>query len=364
MNKNRKILVVSFGSGLEYSGGQQCSLRNFQSVKSLFGEDNTINYFIESYCNKRSFKTIVKRLKDIFLGYMVGIDGNHIKTIKGIINKENITDIFVDSSLMGSLVKSVRKDFPNINIVTFFHNYEYGFLSDAIRVNHDYLRFYWLILASYNEKNSIKYSNKIICLNERDNLQIQRHYGRFSDMLIPITLKSASNQFDKNAISQNREALFIGSYFYANIEGIKWFCNNVVPYVDINLTIVGSGMDKLSKDIQVSSKINIYSSVPNLQPYFDNADFVVLPIFSGSGMKVKTAESLMHGKFIIGTDEAFRGYQITCDVGRICNTAEEFITEINSLQLKKKFNESSRTLYENRYSFESSLKDFKNLFEL
>lgn len=37
---------------------------------------------------------------------------------------------------------------------------------------------------------------------------------------------------------------------------------------------------------------------------------MVMPIFSGSGMKVKTAEALMYGKFLIGTKEAFEGYEI------------------------------------------------------
>ena len=92
-------------------------------------------------------------------------------------------------------------------------------------------------------------------------------------------------------------------------------------------------MDFIKNDLTNTANIEIYSNVPDLNPFFDDADFVVLPILSGSGMKVKTAESLMNGKFIIGTDEAFRGYDITEKVGVICNSAQEFIVAINNLNL-------------------------------
>ena len=33
--------------------------------------------------------------------------------------------------------------------------------------------------------------------------------------------------------------------------------------------------------------------------FYQNAELMVMPIFSGSGMKVKTAEALMYGKFLM-----------------------------------------------------------------
>ena len=51
---------------------------------------------------------------------------------------------------------------------------------------------------------------------------------------------------------------------------------------------------------------------------------VTSEVETGSGMKVKTCEALMYGKNILGTDEAFEGYELdTARVGGRCNNAED-----------------------------------------
>lgn len=360
----KKILVVSFTSGEKYTGGLQCSKRNYESLQTIVGEINVVKYTIEPYKGIEKVKTKLKRLRDIFYGAMGGLDKNKTKEIIDIISRESITDLFIDSSLLGLLAKRIRKIFPNIRIYTFFHNFECGFVKDHIRINKDYVRFYWIILAKLNEIAAVKYSDKIISLNERDANRIKEIYGKYPDNLIPITLKAPINKdFIKDVVNTNKEALFIGSYFFGNVQGIIWFCKEVLPYVDIHLTIVGASMDKILNEIPQSDKVTVFSNVPDLTPFYDNADFVVLPILSGSGMKVKTAESLMHGKFIIGTDEAFRGYKITELQGVNCNTAEEFIRTIKGLNLSLKYNAPSRELFDREYSFESSLTKFSQVLD-
>ena len=47
------------------------------------------------------------------------------------------------------------------------------------------------------------------------------------------------------------------------------------------------------------------------------------------------------------------------DLATECNSAEEFISAINSFSRPTKFNKASYDLYLEKYSFESSLKLFK-----
>jgi len=356
----RKILVVSFTSDQKYTGGLQCSKRNLESIKAIFSENNVISYVIRPYKRKQKISTRLKRAYDIFCGFMGGLDNQKKNEIVNIIRKEKVTDLFVDSSLLGLLAKTVKKRFPEVKVTTFFHNYEKGFVNDAVIGAKDYFHLYWIFLTAINERCAVKYSDKIISLNERDASAIRKEYGRYPDKLIPITLKSPVRKVEE-VQSKNREALFLGSYFFGNVQGLKWFCDEVLPKIDIHLTIVGASMDRFANDVTVNDKITICSDVPDVAPYFEAADFVVLPIISGSGMKVKTAESLMNGKYIIGTDEAFRGYEITDEVGKKCNDANEFVAAINNLSLPYKFNRPSRDLFEKKYSFQSSLSAFKDI---
>ena len=91
---------------------------------------------------------------------------------------------------------------------------------------------------------------------------------------------------------------------------------------------------------------------------------MILPIFSGSGMKVKTCESLMYGKNILATDEALEGYAIEEGVSAWrCNTAEEFILRINdfSQHPHPRFNQAARNCYLENYSSTMVEKKYKEL---
>lgn len=363
----RKVLFVGFASEQAYTGGCQCSKRNYQSLETLFGQNNVGKYIIEPYKNRRSVFTILERVRDIFRGYMGGLKRSREKEILHLLKTEFYTDLFVDSSLLGILVPKVKRQLPHIRIYTFFHNFEYAFIKDSIMVNKDYIRFYWFVLTFLNEKSACKYSNKIISLNERDTIAIRKMYGKEVHIQIPITLSTSyypTEIVKHQKASSIKTALFIGSYFFGNVQGLKWFCKNVLPLTDIRLIIVGSGMEKLNCEIDKSERIRIYSNVPDLTPYYENADFVVLPILSGSGMKVKTAEALMYGKYIIGTSEALRGYAIDDSVAIKCDTAGDFVQAITSYNNPTKFNKYSRLLFEEKYSFEVSLQLFNKVLEV
>lgn len=363
----RKILFISFTSEQGITGGTQCSKRNLKSLERIFGADNVGTYIIEPYKNKEKFLTKIKRVRDIFRGYMGGLDRRKLHDIKDLILNEKYTDVFVDSSLLGLAAKSIRKAYPQISLYTFFHNHEYDFFRQSV-LGSDYLHFYWLPLTYINESAACSYSDKIITLNQRDSFCIEKMYNRKSNVCIPITLESTySIMPEKEKVlvnSRRKEALFVGSYFYGNIEGLKWFCAKILPFVDLHLTIVGSRMDLLKNDIEESDKISIYSNVPDLSVYYENADFVVLPILSGGGMKVKTAEALMFGKYLIATKEALTGYDINSSVGIQCNDDLDFINAIANCNIRYKYNKDSRMLFESKYSFSSSLSAFKQLFSV
>jgi hypothetical protein len=97
------------------------------------------------------------------------------------------------------------------------------------------------------------------------------------------------------------------------------------------------------------------------------ADFMVLPIFSGSGMKVKTCESMMYGRNILGTDETFEGYRehVSGNV-RLCNTALDYIDAITyyAAHPVPRFNAQARDAFLRHYSQEVSLQMFREVFGL
>jgi len=343
MISNKSINDRSFG-------GLQLLQRNYNALR----RENSVVYF--NLFDYYKISVLSKKINLLFGRYYALSDENEQKILKLC---ENMDFIWMESSQYGKLAKVIKQKHPLKKIITSFQNCEYEYIKQEYPYN--LIRQH---VIRKNEEWACKYSDKIIVLNGSDKLAVQRLYGRVADAIIPISFLDKSIDFSKEKISSIPTALFLGSNFYANIHGIKWFIEKVLPYVNINLKIVGKDMDKSS--LPKNDKLEIIGYVENLDEIMQNADFMVLPIFQGGGMKVKTCEALMHGKNIIGTGEAFRGYDVDFErVGAKCETAEEFITAINEFpkRFTSKFNGYSRSVFLGKYNNDVVFKQFAEVFE-
>lgn len=355
----RKILFITSPKIKGMTGGTICSERNLHALKEVFGKDCVDVYVFKSY-EGNYFKSSLLYYFNVIKGLLSGLTSDILCSIDEEVRFKGYTDIFIDTSKYGIIAKVLKNKYPNLKVHTFFHNIEYVFTKSSIKVNK--MR-YKLILNAirYNENCACAYSDTIICLNKRDSLLLAKHYHRNADLLIPITIKDNYSYDVKLKFNEKRKGLFLGSYFFGNIDGLIWFCKEVMPLLDIELSIVGTNMDKLHGDLTINDRIHIFSNVLDLKPFFEDADFMVFPIISGGGMKVKTAEALMYGKYIIGSTESLIGYDVDNNVACVCESKEDYVNAVRDLEIKYKFNHSSRALYLEKYSYPASISQFYKL---
>ncbi|MBW9201244.1 glycosyltransferase [Bacteroidales bacterium SW299] len=336
----------------EMLGGTVCSQRNRKSLEQIF--DNLFEYKI---IDKKRGRLLLSRAEQLCFGYMGGIDCIDIQRVKHIILNKNCNYAFIDSSLLGSFAKILRQVSPKIKIICFFHNCEYMYINSIYKGIKRSLYSKWAFKC---ERQACKYADTLIALNERDSQLITNLYQRKPELCIPISIEDKTTRlYGQNG---DKYILFVGSYFQPNIVGIQWFMKEVLPAISVKLKIVGRNMNLLQVPAGVKEKVEIISNAEDLSPYYQNAQLVVMPIFTGGGMKVKTAEALMYGKTIIGTKEAFEGYKLNAPIFYLCQTNEEFIKTISSLYEKTpSFNKSSRELFLSEYSFEATLALFRKI---
>ena len=292
-----------------------------------------------------------KLVNQLFL-YSAGMTPKHESEFLSILSSNPIDVVVFNGSQLGNLVKKVKSEFPQIKSITIFHNLEYKFVWDAFKIRKNPAQLITLLATYINEKNSISYSDVIITLNKRDSRAIFSQYKREADCILPLCV---ADRFDANKIvklGNKKVGAFVGSNFFANNKGIKWFCENVSNRINCKILVIGKGFEEEAEYFSHYPNIKLIGTVDNIDEYYYNVDFIVSPIFDGSGMKTKTAEALMFGQNIFATDEAFEGYDLDFKkVGALCNTAEEFIREIESFTIgKEKYNEYSRFIYERKYS--------------
>lgn len=332
-------------------GGYVITQRNKQVLCELLGAEN-----VDTYEIKDKPKTISVLYDRCTKAYVGGLDKDCIHEL---MDKSTGMDVvWIDGSFLGTISKELRINGYKGRIITFFHNVEKFFCKRSLLQQVLYPFFNGPLVRS--EINAINYSNHVVTLTSRD-----ADYVHKVNSVVKITLMPSSmdDQFEdkgdylKASVLEAKsplKLLFVGSYFYANVSGITWFVNKVLPFVDATLTIVGANMERLP--FENSEKLKIHGFVEDLGLFYRDADAVVAPIFEGSGMKTKTTEALMWGKFVFGTDEAFCGFRINEEVGICCNTANEFISSLNRIAYTgiRRFNFVSRELFLHEYSNEKA----------
>jgi glycosyltransferase involved in cell wall biosynthesis len=300
-------------------------------------------------------------------GHIDGVSASSIETVTARASELGVERIFLDGSNLGVLAKAIRKAIPAVEIVTFFHNCEARFFYGAIKQSWS-IRSVGVLFANFiAERNAVRFSDKLISLNARDSAALESVYGRRATHLLPMALEDKVPRIgspSKLPMRQGQYILFVGGAFYANIQGITWFCKNVAPFVAAKTVVVGRGFDEYREQLEQCGNVEVAGSVDELCPWYSGARYVVAPIFDGSGMKTKVAEALMYGKRVIGTPEAFIGYEgLLGRFGTVCNNANDFIRELNSLAKDGLEGEEStiRALYEEHYSLTALQKRLREI---
>lgn len=361
-----KILFLS-ASDLEskQSGGKQVSFRNYNLLQK--NKKTDLVYFSRNLKkeiheeNKYVYKSTKNKIHTFFNNlvlYSGYLTNSSEKKVLKLLQKYEYSVIFLDTSNYGRIIKKINS---NIKIITFFHNVEYDYARERIKVD-GFLYIPQFFASYYNEKLAVKYSDYCITLNSRDTRRLYEVYKRKSNLELPVTFEDKYSENTNNSLKEKDYILFVGSLFFANYHGIKWFVENVMPHINKKLLIVGKDFETKKSEL-TRKNVEIIGSVGDLTPYYLNASCMVMPIFEGAGMKVKTAEALMYGKTIYGTTEAFEGYEVEYNkIGGLCNTKEEFIEKINN-DKNIVFNEYSRKVFLEKYSFESSINRMKEFLE-
>jgi hypothetical protein len=308
--------------------------------------------------------TTVSAKVHAFRGFVDGLDELEINRIRAIVANEGVTHVLIDGSNLGELSRVLRQFFPSLRLICFFHNVEVDFFWGAFRAKPSLRSFVILCCNFLAERKAVRYCDTLIALTKFDSYRLGRLYGRRSSYIVPLALR---DEFDFDVVeAQNQESamLFVGGNFYANRLGLEWFIEHVMPNVEITLLIVGKGMESIGKSQSLPSNVRVIGEVDDLGTWYRKARFVIAPIFDGSGMKTKVAEALMYGKRIVGTAQAFAGYEAALPAaGWICNNSSEFIKVIQAAHLADfpAMDPSLRRLYLDHYSLEAATRHFERI---
>jgi glycosyltransferase involved in cell wall biosynthesis len=179
----------------------------------------------------------------------------------------------------------------------------------------------------------------------------------------PIYVSPAG--IDISRLHVNHSALEVPSVFHIgsmewmpNRDAMNWFIRKVwqpvsEKYPDLRLYLAGRGMPASFKQLHIPNII-VEGEVEDAIAFMQSRQIMIVPLFAGSGIRVKILEGMALGKTIISTSLGAQG--IACENGKhllIADTAGEFITAIDKLmgnpQLASDLGVNARKLIDEQY---------------
>jgi glycosyltransferase involved in cell wall biosynthesis len=113
---------------------------------------------------------------------------------------------------------------------------------------------------------------------------------------------------------RQRHLVYLGNFGYEpNVQAVRSLLDQVMPVVaehvpDVTLTIVGADPPQWLSDLVARRPwLAVTGRVPQVAPYLDAADLVVLPLWVGGGVKVKVLEALRRGRCVVTTPVGAQG---------------------------------------------------------
>lgn len=357
---------------------------HYRALKELYGEENIITYDLrpvsayygEKYKCPGKYKNNLDRIHRWFQGNMMFISNNIIADICNTIEKEKIDIVFIEDSVFGNLVKTIKIRFPQTHVLTFYHDIKADLYPKWIKKNKNLLSYVEYSIGIKQERMNKDYADVNIVFNERDATVFEKYYKKRPEAIIPLPAPIPdipdNTKWTVTSSNEKKHLLFVGKNYYPNIVGFKWFVEKILPKVSssIQIDVVGRGLEELRAEYS-DLRINIVGGVESLNPYYENADIVIAPLFDGGGMKSKTVEALSFGKLFVGTEESLFGFWEEMDDtirGKKCyqcNTPEAWISTINNLvnSTISKFNEDVFDLFKTKFSYDVIKDRLKEIIE-
>ena len=252
--------------------------------------------------------------------------------LKSILNKTNF-DIIVFESLFTSSYLPIVKKLTSAKLIYRSHNIEYQIWERQIKNSPNNFLFntYLRLQAKRLKKDEIKFWNSvnlIACISVNDQKIIKTHSDVKKDIL-GIFFKNRNQKIESH--SKDIDFFHLGAMDWKpNQDGVQWIYDKVWPifheiYPLSTFHIAGKDMPKSFLNNKFHNVIN-HGEIPDAENFISSHKVMLVPLFSGSGVRVKIIEGLSYGKCIITTKIGLQG--IPCTDRKnilIADSIEDFI---------------------------------------
>ncbi len=263
---------------------------------------------------------------------------NFAKKIAEVLKKEHFDIIHLESLFTTPYISIIRQ-FSNAKIVLRTHNIEHQIWKRVAKNERNWIK-KWAIryMSNQLERYECGLAGQIdafAAISEPDYHFFSTLYGSLPGTILPLGIDIDDYPDNEEYMPSDVPELFhVGSMNWRpNVEGIEFFLDDVWPLVlerfpEITFTIAGRSIPPTIAH-RTDKNLIIAGEVPSANEFILSKDIMIVPILSGSGVRVKIIEGMALGKTIITTTIGAEGLAV--ENGKnilVADTPEEFVEAI------------------------------------
>jgi glycosyltransferase involved in cell wall biosynthesis len=236
--------------------------------------------------------------------------------LEEILNQNKFDLVQIEGLYLYPYIETIQR-LTNAPIIYRSHNIEHEIWARISKNEKNWFKAGYFSLLSKRilnlEKNIVSKVNALVSISNRDNNWFETYSFTKPSITIPMGYSVSLDDNFKAGLANN-DICYLGSLdWIPNQEGLNWFINEVWPIVQLKSPYLkfhvagrntpNSIIDKLNK----VPNVVFHGEVDSAQIYLNNFSILVVPILSGSGMRVKIVEGMMLGKAVVTTTIGIEG---------------------------------------------------------
>ena len=231
------------------------------------------------------------------------------------LTEEPFDVVQLETLYLSPYVATIRQH-SNAQVVMRSHNVEHE-IWERITANIRFAPKRWYLrhltdqLRDY-ERQQLNQYDLLLPITKRDEQKFLAMGFRGASYVLPIGLDTHCGEPSYDSYGRPLSLHFIGSLdWMPNLEGLRWFLNNVWPDVhrrfpDVCFHIAGRNMPPAISELRMPNVV-IHGEVESSCDFVEAHSVSIVPLLSGGGMRAKILEAMSLARVVISTSVGLEG---------------------------------------------------------
>ena len=203
----------------------------------------------------------------------------------------------------------------------------------------------WRLLKNY-EGQMCRVFDAVTAVSDEDKQSLIEAGARSDIQVVPIAIDIDKQAFI-HRVPSSPHIVHVGTmYWPANIDGIRWFLDQIYPIIkeqvpNVRCTLIGARPPQDIKDReQTDPSIKVTGYVDDPLPYLQDSSMMIIPLRAGGGMRVKILNAFAQGLPMVSTTVGCEGIHVTNNYDiLVADTPQDFAQQTIRLLTDSNLNE-------------------------